>query len=256
MLIRCAAIASKDVWPKLRWRRPNIGCDQSRDIARSRKGRILLVGGHAARVLPRLRQLSVGVRSRRRRTGRLHEGRAVCCQRGEMRDCLRAGNLFYKAMSLGYSKAGANLGYLYDKGCWPILQDDKRAFQIYLACAKAGDAMCQNNVGAMLKHGRGAGEPDYVRAFGWFIIAASGGEELARRNIENYKDLFPSDTRAQGLKHAAEIEGMVHEGQVDMQALERGDTVLLSSWRPRMPITRTCRDAGQLGRLPAAGTVC
>ena len=145
--------------------------------------------------------------------------------KGIPRDCVRARNLFFKSMSLGYSTAGANLGYLYDKGCWPILQDDKRAFQIYLACAKAGDAMCQNNVGAMLKHGRGVGEPDYVRAFGWFIMAASGGEELARKNLENNQDLFPSDTRALGLKHAMEIEGMVHGDHVDMQALQRGDMV-------------------------------
>jgi TPR repeat protein len=143
--------------------------------------------------------------------------------KGIPRDCVRAGNLFYKSMSLGYSKAGANLGYLYDKGCGTILRDDKRAFQIYLACAKAGDGMCQNNVGAMLKHGRGVGEPDYIRSFGWFIIAASGGEELARKNLENYKDLFTSDTREQGIEHAKEVVEMIHPGYVDMQALERGD---------------------------------
>jgi TPR repeat protein len=145
--------------------------------------------------------------------------------KGIPRDCVRAGNLFYKSVSLGYAKAGANLGYLYDKGCGTILRDDKRAFQIYLACAKAGDPMCQNNVGAMLKHGRGVGEPDYVRAFGWFLISASGGEDLARKNVENYKDLFTTESRALGFKHALEIEGMIHEGHVDMQALERGDTV-------------------------------
>jgi TPR repeat protein len=143
--------------------------------------------------------------------------------KGIPRDCVRAGNLFYKSLSLGYSQAGANLGYLYDKGCGTILRDDKRAFQIYLACAKAGDPMCQNNVGAMLKHGRGVGEPDYVRSFGWFMISASRGEELARKNLENYKDLFQSDTREQGIKHAEEVAQMIHAGFVDMQALERGD---------------------------------
>jgi len=145
--------------------------------------------------------------------------------KGIPRDCVRAGNLFYKAVSLGYATAGANLGYLYDKGCGTILRDDKRAFQIYLACAKGGDPMCQNNVGAMLKHGRGVGEPDYVRAFGWFMVSASSGEELARKNLQNYKDLFSSDTRALGLKHAMEIQGMIHERYVDMQRLEQGDNV-------------------------------
>jgi uncharacterized protein len=143
--------------------------------------------------------------------------------KGIPRDCVRAGNLFYKSMSLGYSTAGANLGYLYDKGCGTILRDDKRAFQIYLACAKAGDAMCQNNVGAMLKHGRGVGDPDYVRAFGWLIIAASSGEELARKNLENNQALFPIATREQGVEHAKEVAKMIHPGYVDMQALELGD---------------------------------
>jgi TPR repeat protein len=143
--------------------------------------------------------------------------------KGIPRDCVRAGNLFYKSLSLGYYKAGANLGYLYDKGCGTIVRDDKRAFQIYLACAKAGDAMCQNNVGAMLKHGRGVGEPDYVRSFGWFLLSASQGEDLARKNLENYKDLFSSDTREQGLKHAYDIAQMIHVGWVDMEALDRGD---------------------------------
>ena len=145
--------------------------------------------------------------------------------KGIPRDCVRAGNLFYKSLSLGYAKTGANLGYLYDMGCGTIVRDDQRAFQIYLAYAKAGDGMCQNNVGAMLKHGRGVGEPDYVRSFGWFLVSASLGEDLARKNLENYKDLFSSETREQGLKHAYEVAQMIHSGTVDMQALERGDTV-------------------------------
>jgi uncharacterized protein len=143
--------------------------------------------------------------------------------KGIPRDCVHARDLFYKSMSLGYSKSGGNLGYLYDKGCGSILRDDKQAFQIYLACAKAGDAMCQNNVGAMLKHGRGVGEPDYVRAFSWLFIAASNGEKLARQNLEDFHDLFSSETRKQGLEHAKDVEEMIHPGYVDMQALEHGD---------------------------------
>ena len=75
----------------------------------------------------------------------------------------------------------------------------------------------------MLKHGRGVGDPDYIRSFGWFIIAASGGEVLAQNNLENYKDLFTNDTREQGMKPAKEVAEMIHPGYVDMQALERGD---------------------------------
>jgi uncharacterized protein len=143
--------------------------------------------------------------------------------KGIPRDCIRAENLYYKSLSLGYVGAGANLGYIYDKGCGAIFRDDKRAFQIYLACAKGGDRMCQNNVGAMLKHGRGVGEPDYVAAYGWLVLAASRGEELARRNLENYKDLFQDKTRELGMEHAREVAEMIHPGEIDMEALERGD---------------------------------
>jgi TPR repeat protein len=143
--------------------------------------------------------------------------------KGIPRDCIRARNLYYKSMSLGYSTAGANLGYIYDRGCDTILHDDKQAFQVYLACAKGGDPMCQNNVGAMLKHGRGVGDPDYVRAYSWMMIAAAQGQELAQKNLENYKDLFPAETREKGLEHAKEVVAMIHPGYVDMQALDRGD---------------------------------
>jgi TPR repeat protein len=143
--------------------------------------------------------------------------------KGIPRDCLRARDLFYKSASLGYFQAGANLGYLYDKGCGSILRDDRRAFQIYLACAKAGDPMCQNNVGAMLKHGRGVGDPDYVRAYAWLIIAAANGEELAKKNLESNQGLFLPETRQQGLEHVNEVANMMHPGHMDMQALDRGD---------------------------------
>ena len=83
--------------------------------------------------------------------------------------------------------------------------------------------MCQNNVGAMLKPGRGVGDPDYVRAFGRLLIAASGGEELARKNLENNQDHFPSATREQGVEHAKEVAEMIHPGYVDVKALVLGD---------------------------------
>lgn len=78
-------------------------------------------------------------------------------------------------MIFDYAEAAVSLGYIYDKGCDSILRDDKRAFQIYLLGAKAGVPLCQNNVGAMLKHGRGVCAPDTVRAYAWLTLAAATG---------------------------------------------------------------------------------
>jgi TPR repeat protein len=127
-------------------------------------------------------------------------------------------------MMLGYSDAAVNLGYIFDKGCDSIRRDDKRALQIYLAGAKAGVPLCQNNVGAMLKHGRGiGGTPDRISGYAWLTLAANNGDELAVKNLVDFQEMFPEDVRKQGLQHLEEIKKMIHPGEVDMQLLVSGD---------------------------------
>ena len=75
--------------------------------------------------------------------------------KGIDQDCESAEKLFGQSLDHGYADAAVDLGYIYDKGCGSIARDDDRAFQIYLLGAKLGVALAQNNVGAMLKHGRG-----------------------------------------------------------------------------------------------------
>ena len=79
--------------------------------------------------------------------------------RGRDRDCQTAKKLFQESLDHGYADAAVNLGYIYDKGCAPIERDDHRALQIYLLGAKLGVPLCENNVGAMIKHGRGVMRP-------------------------------------------------------------------------------------------------
>ena len=142
--------------------------------------------------------------------------------KGLPRDCVTAAKLYLESMMFGYNDAAVDLGYLYDKGCDSILRDDKRAFQIYLLGAKVGVPLCQNNVGAMLKHGRGVGAPDTVRAYAWLMLAAANGDELAARNLTDNQLLFPEEVRKQGLAHLEDIKKMIRDETVG-QLLASGD---------------------------------
>jgi TPR repeat protein len=128
---------------------------------------------------------------------------------GIPRDCAAAAKVLLQSLRLGYSEAAVNLGYMYDKGCDTIARDDKQAFEIYLLGAKAGSPLCQNNVGAMLKHGRGVGAPDVVRGYAWLKLAASNGEELAMKNLTGFDNLFTDEVRREGMEHLQVIRKMI-----------------------------------------------
>jgi len=104
----------------------------------------------------------------------------------------------------GYADAAVDLGYIYDKGCGPIAEDDHRALQFYLLGAKLGVALCENNVGAMIKHGRGVDAADPARGYGWIKLAAMNGNDLAKANLQD--PLFTPTVRAVGLAQLADIE--------------------------------------------------
>ena len=124
--------------------------------------------------------------------------------RGRDRDCLTAETLFKESLDHGYADAGVSLGYIYDKGCDPIAKDDHRALLTYLQCAKLGVALCENNVGAMVKHGRGIETADPARGYGWIKLAALHGNDLAKANLQD--PLFTPSVRAAGLAQLAEIQ--------------------------------------------------
>ena len=84
------------------------------------------------------------------------------------------------------------------------------------ACVRTTSAPCSSMVVAL-----GSRITCVHSAGSWYRPAWA--RNLARKNLENYKDLFSTDTREQGLKHAYEVAQMIHPGYVDMQALERGD---------------------------------
>jgi len=136
---------------------------------------------------------------------------------GRPHDCEAAQRFFTQSLAHGYADAAVDLGYIFDKGCGPIARDDVRAFQIYLLGAKLGVALCQNNLGAMIKHGRGVKSADPARGYGWIKLAAMKGDSLANKNLQD--PLFTADVRAVGLAHLAEIQARLLVDSADPQAI-------------------------------------
>jgi TPR repeat protein len=138
---------------------------------------------------------------------------------GVTRDCEAAEKLFKRSLDHGFADAAVDLGYIYDKGCSPIARDDNRAFQTYLLGAKLGVPLCRNNVGAMLKHGRGVTAPDLARGYGWIKLASLQGDELAKANLQDPR--FTADVRAAGLADLADIQHRLLTVPADPQAIQR-----------------------------------
>ena len=60
--------------------------------------------------------------------------------------------------------------------------DFKKAYVLFLKEAKRGDAIAQNNIGAMYENGQGVLQ-DYKEAAKWFKLAAEQGHALAKCNL-------------------------------------------------------------------------
>jgi len=89
---------------------------------------------------------------------------------------------YYELGSLG---AAYNLAMCYDDG-YGVEKDDKKAFELYLAVAKANPRQVQKtaqfNVGNSYFMGRGV-EKDIQQALYWYTKAADNGHEVAQFNL-------------------------------------------------------------------------
>ena len=137
---------------------------------------------------------------------------------GRAHDCEKAAKFLTESLVHGYADAAVNLGYIYDKGCPPIARDDPRAFQIYLLGAKLGVALSQNNVGVMIKHGRGV-PADLARGYAWIRLAALHGDELAKNNLQD--SVYTAKVKAAGLADLADIQLRLASVPEDPEAILR-----------------------------------
>jgi len=138
--------------------------------------------------------------------------------KGRAHDCEKAARFLTQSLDNGYADASVDLGYIYDKGCGPIARDYPRAFRIYLLGAKLGVALSQNNVGVMIKHGRGI-PADLARGYAWIKLAALHGDELAKSNLQD--PVFTAKVKAAGLADLAEIQVRLVSGPKDSEAILR-----------------------------------
>ena len=82
----------------------------------------------------------------------------------------------------GHVKAAEFIGCIYNFG-QGVAVDYKRAMAAYKIGAEGGDAICQFNLGWMLRNGRGIDSPDYEQALVWFGKAAAQGVSQANGNL-------------------------------------------------------------------------
>jgi TPR repeat protein len=128
---------------------------------------------------------------------------------GIAQDCSLAEKLLTESITLGYTDAITSLGFLHQHGCDPIKPDLALAFKIYLSGAKYGIPLCQNNVGAMLKHGYGVDSPDRIKAFAWLTLAAQNGSDIAKENLQDFSNMFTAEDREKGLLHMQTIQKLI-----------------------------------------------
>ena len=130
------------------------------------------------------------------------------------RDCAKAESYLQRAVANGKREAYTELGFIYDKGCAPVQEDKKKAFGYYLTGAKLNVPLCQNNTGAMLKHGWGV-ERNMVKGYAWMQIAAGNGSGIAKKNLLEYDVLFKRQDKLDGVKYIPTIKEMIENTQKD-----------------------------------------
>lgn len=137
-----------------------------------------------------------------------HLGQHYFAKSSPDRDCAKAESYLQRAVANGERRAYTDLGFIYDRGCAPIAPDKKKAFGYYLIGAKLGVAVCQNNVGAMLKHGAGV-EKDLPKSYGWLQVAAGNGSGIAKKSLEDYDYLFNRDQKQDGMEYMGHVKKML-----------------------------------------------
>jgi TPR repeat protein len=85
---------------------------------------------------------------------------------------------FIDAGESGNTQAQYLVGTMYDKG-QGITADDTEAIKWYERAARQGFLRAQYDLGLMLLHGEGIEQPDYLKAYAWFSIAADKGDKDA-----------------------------------------------------------------------------
>lgn len=143
-----------------------------------------------------------------------HLGRHYFAQSSPDRDCAKAERYLQRAVANGKREAYTDLGFIYDKGCAPIAQDQQKAFGYYLTGAKLGVPLCQGNVGVMLKHGTGV-KRDVAKSFAWLQVAALQNSAAAKKILDDFDILAARKDKAAGIAYLPDLKKMLNDAQAD-----------------------------------------
>jgi hypothetical protein len=88
----------------------------------------------------------------------------------------KAAKLFKRAVEAGNVDAMVNLGHMYIEA-EGVKQDNEKAMQLFRIASDRGDAVAQNNIGALLLH------EDEKAAFPFYLLAAKQGMTVAEFNV-------------------------------------------------------------------------
>jgi len=103
--------------------------------------------------------------------------------KGVKKDYKKALYLFKKAAEQGNAGAIMSLGFLYAKG-HGVDKDLDEARRLYRLSAEKANWMAHRKLGYMYKEGEGV-RIDLVYALMWFILASSGGDEVADSEVQD-----------------------------------------------------------------------
>jgi hypothetical protein len=107
---------------------------------------------------------------------------------------------YTRAAEQGDAMAQNNLGAMYDEGEGTSM-NDKEAVKWYRLSANQGNTIAQNNLGAMYFAGEGI-RKNSAEAYKWFYIAGELGNEDARSNLTLAEKRLPGSHVKKGTKLA------------------------------------------------------
>jgi TPR repeat protein len=141
---------------------------------------------------------------------------------GVLRDDHRAMQWYQYGAKQDEDCAYVGIGFLYDQALG-VKQDYGQAMKYYLRAAEDGDAVGENDVGAMYHRGAGGIPQDYGQAAHWFGLAADQHEATAEANLatlytdglgvpQNFDEalLLDQDAASQNEPHAQEQLGNIY----------------------------------------------
>ena len=95
--------------------------------------------------------------------------------------------LYTLGVARGEMYALNNLGFAHQKGLGPLAASEPKSLGFYEGSARQGCSGAQFNTAALLYDGLGGVAQNHTMAYFWGKLAATGGDESAKKNLPNFQ---------------------------------------------------------------------